>query len=175
MNLSQAIKEAALRGERVYLALCTVDRVDETARTVDCTGADGVEMLSVRLQAGLDGESGAVLFPKAGSEIVVGFLDRNSAAVLLCSEVEKIHLTTGEIVINGGRLGGLVNIGALTDSINALVDAFNSHTHTIPAAGINTAGSATNQSNLAPVTVPAVSSGATRLVRSDYEDTKIKH
>jgi hypothetical protein len=178
MNLSQAIKETAMRGERVYLTLCTVDKVDETARTIDCTTVDEVELLSVQLQAGLEGTAGLVVFPEVGSEVVVGYLDRNNAVVLLYSEIGKIHLAADKIVINGESLGGLVNIGILTDKINALVKAFNNHTHTIPGgatiSGSTPAGAFTGTIT-SPVTVPEVSSGAAELNRSEYEDDKVMH
>ena len=35
------------------------------------------------------------------------------------------------ITINGGKLGGLINIEALTAKLNELVRVFNSHTHTL--------------------------------------------
>jgi hypothetical protein len=185
MNISQAIKMAAQRGEQMYLKVCTVDSVDETACTVDCTPLDGGASLpDVQLLGNRDGKSGVVVFPEPGSEVIVGFLDKNNAVALVFSEVEKVRLKIGEqallvnadgFVFNEGGNGGLVNIETLTDKINALVKAFNSHTHTIPVDGINVAGSAAAQKNPAPVTVPAISSAADELDSSDYEDIKVTH
>jgi hypothetical protein len=62
------------------------------------------------------------------------------------------------ITINGGKLGGLINIEALTSKLNELVRVFNSHTHTAPNG---------------PTTPPTTT--ANQLQRKDYEDEKIKH
>ena len=44
MDIRNAIKQLALSGSEIYLNICTVDAVDEDARTIDCTptneGAD---------------------------------------------------------------------------------------------------------------------------------------
>jgi len=71
-RISQAIKQAAMRGEQLYLKRCTVDSVDRTARTIDCSPVDdGAKLESVDLQALQDKSGGMVAFPKAGSEVVV--------------------------------------------------------------------------------------------------------
>lgn len=79
--------------------------------------------------------------------------------VLAVDEVESI-------TINGGKLGGLINIESLTQKINELVRTFNNHTHQV-----NTTGSATAQTG----TAAAVASKASELNKSDYEDTKVTH
>ena len=66
---------------------------------------------------------------------------------------------SGSITINGGKLGGMVNIGDLTSKINELVQSFNNHTHT------GNMGS--------PTSTPMAQ--AKTFNKSDYEDTKIKH
>ena len=78
-------------------------------------------------------------------------------------------------MMNGGKLGGLIDITKLTEQVNRLVDAFNGHTHTIPSGGINTQGSAAAQSTVTPVTVPAVEQKAAKLDKADYENEKVKH
>ena len=79
-------------------------------------------------------------------------------------EVERIE-------INGGKLGGLINIEAITAKINQLVEAFNAHTHIIPTGAI-VCGSYPNAN---PVTAPKILSPASSFDRTDYEDTTIKH
>ena len=59
----------------------------------------------------------------------------------------------------------------LTNKINELVNAFNNHTHTIQTGQI-VCGS---YPNAAPVQVPAVTSKAQLLQKSDYEDETVKH
>ncbi|MGM9774894.1 MAG: hypothetical protein ACI3Y2_06815 [Candidatus Egerieousia sp.] len=125
----------------------------------------------IRLRASLTKrERQMIVVPKPGSAVILGSLsgDLSQAVVLQVDEAEKI-------ILNGGSLGGLVNIETLTAKINELVEAFNSHEHTIQTGMIKTAGSATSQSNVAPVTVPVVAQKAKKLRRQDYEDETIKH
>lgn len=86
----------------------------------------------------------------------------------------KVELSAAEIIINGGELGGLVKIEALTAKLNALIDAFNSHTHLIPSGGVAVTGSPSAQSNTAPVSVPSITGKHAKVKVSDYENTQIK-
>ena len=138
-----------------------VDGITCTVRFGD-TVVDGI-----RLRASEAKNSAQLLIvPKIGTAVIVGSLtgDFTQLAVLSVDEIERIE-------INGGQLGGLVNIEALTDKINELVDAFNKHTHTIPLGAI-TCGS---YPSVSPVNVPAVQSKAAKLKPGDYEDTTVKH
>ena len=133
-----------------------------------CTVKIGdAEIEGVRLRASLTGRDRQILtVPKVGSSVTLGCLtaDLNNLVVLQVDEIEKI-------IVNGGELGGLIKIQELTDKINALVEAFNSHTHLLPAgAVITSAGPSIN-----PVTVPAITKKAAKLNKKDYEDETIKH
>ena len=79
------------------------------------------------------------------------------------------------LAIIGGGLGGMVKIEQLTQKLNEFISAFNSHTHEIPTGVVAVAGSATAQSNPAPVMVPAITSQHPSVAVSDYEDEKVKH
>ena len=68
-------------------------------------------------------------------------------AVISFSEIEAISLKIGDqtaeidkngFVINGGNLGGLIKINELTNKLNNLVRAFNSHVHPVTAVGTPT-------------------------------------
>lgn len=137
-----------------------------------CTVKIGdAEIEGVRLRASLTGRDRQILtVPKVGSCVTLGCLtaDLNNLVVLQVDEVEKV-------IVNGGKLGGLIDIAILTDKINELVDAFNRHTHTIEIGAIQTQGSSTSQANMAAVTVPAVSIPAQALNRNDYEDKAVVH
>ncbi len=133
-----------------------------------CTVQIGdAQIQGVRLRASLSSrERQMLVVPKIGSPVTLGCLtgDLNNLVVLQVDEIESV-------TINGGKLGGLVNIEALTDKINELVDAFNRHNHTLaPGAVITIAGPNTN-----PVTVPAPARKASRLNKQDYEDPSITH
>lgn len=133
-----------------------------------CTVKIGdAQIEGVRIRASLTGRDRQILtVPKIGSCVTLGCLtaDLNNLVVLQVDEVEKI-------IVNGGELGGLIKIQELTEKINALVDAFNSHTHLLPVGAVITAaGPSTN-----PVDVPAVTKKAAKLNKNDYEDETIKH
>lgn len=136
MTIQEAIRKMAAAGTEPYCKVCTVDAVDEDARTVDCTPLDeGAPLVGVNLQANQECGEGVVLFPAVGSYVVVSFLGASVAVVVLAEKVDKIDLKIGDtsaeimdgqvdiavrdttakispegVVINGGGLGGMVKI-----------------------------------------------------------------
>jgi hypothetical protein len=101
---------------------------------------------------------GLVVFPAVGSFVLVGQVADNNIDVFVvsCTQIESISLDNGPhltlqigadgkinlnsdlITFNGGHLGGIPKLIPLTDAvnnlqaqINTLLDAFNSHTHTV--------------------------------------------
>lgn len=201
MTLKEAIRVLAMSGAELYCKICTVDAVDEQARTVDCTPIDeSAPLVGVNLQASQDSSVGVVLFPAVGSYVIVAFITPAVAAVVLCDKIDKAQLSIGKTQItvdaevvdtslgdtsfritsegvqfNGGKLGGLLKIEQLTEKFNELIRAFNTHTHTIPVGGVPVTGTAAAQSNPAPVEVPAVTQAMPEVKASDYEDAKVKH
>lgn len=164
----------------------TVKEVDEKERTCVVERDGSPELHEVRLNAVIDeGVTDCfTVIPAVGSFVQVLLLDETEGLVVATSKIAKIVTRTGDvtmevsaqgIVMNGGKLGGVIDIAKLTEKVNGLVDAFNGHTHTIASGGIATQGSATAQATVAPVTVPAVTSKAEKLDRGDYEDEKVKH
>lgn len=152
----------------MWLTQGEVVAVDDLTCTVKIGDA---EIEGVRLRASLTGRDRQILtVPKVGSSVTLGCLtaDLNNLVVLQVDEVEKI-------IVNGGELGGLIKIQELTDKINELVDKFNSHTHILATGTVQVEGTAVQQANLAPITVPAVSNKAAKLNKKDYEDETIKH
>lgn len=172
-------------GCRVILG--TVKDVNEKECTCTVERDGSPEMHDVRLNAVIDEKitDCFTVFPAVGGYVLVLSLgEATEGFIIATSKIDKVVVKTGDItinmsnggiVMNGGELGGLIDIEKLTGKVNGLVDAFNSHTHTIPTGTINTAGSATNQSSSAPVTVPAIQSKAEKLSRGDYENDKVKH
>ena len=155
-QLRQLIREIAGKGilptyvakvDSVGGGVCSVTRV-----------ADAMTLDGVRLNASGDDSVGLVLTPKTGSHVLVSSIDGVSWFVCQCSELESV-------TFNGGTLGGLVKIQELTDRLNQLVEAFNSHTHTV-----STTGSASAQTGTAAAIINRVS----RFDKSDYENEKIK-
>lgn len=121
---------------------------------------DGLVVPGVRLRA-TEAEDGAhiLITPKEGTGCIVGSLsgDLSQLVVLAVDHAEGV-------TVNGGLLGGLINIAALTDKINALVKAFNAHTHKVTVS--HPGGT---YDTLSPT------SGAEEFDRKDYEDDKVTH
>ena len=114
----------------------------------------------VRLRASeLDDDGEMLVTPKIGSAVTVGSLsgDLSQLVVLQVDHIENV-------VINGGKLGGLINIEHLTNKINDLVNTFNSHTHNVTVS--HPGGTFTTVKPGSP---------ASSFNRGDYEDEKIKH
>ena len=158
-NLQAAVGPAPIS---VYQGI--VVSVEETTCTVRFGNMD---VAGVRLRASEASDDAQLLIvPRKDTAVIVGSLsgDLSQLAVLSVDAVDRIE-------INGGKLGGLINIKDLTDKINELVDAFNKHTHTIQSGSI-VCGTYPNAN---PVSVPAVTSKASKLSASDYEDETIKH
>lgn len=134
--------------------------VDGECCTVDY---NGLQVSDVRLRAVVNGEQSKILVtPKVGSYVMVVSLtdDMTQLIVSAFSEVDKIEIDTGKIVLNGGQNGGIVNITQLTQKLNDMVNMFNAHMHTAPIGGTTTP----------PIGAPAAPFNA-----SDYNDDKILH
>lgn len=139
-----------------------VKSVSGSTCTVDI---GGVELADVRLTA-LPGETDILITPKVGSHVVLADLEGGTLRELVIvkyGEVEKIQL-------NGGNNDGLVKINELTNKLNALVQAFNSHTHTVSG----TCTVADVPGTIAG-TALATSGQASQFNASDYKDDKITH
>lgn len=155
-------------GQQITIWQGIVKSVEGITCTVTFANQD---VSGVRLRASeRKNEANILITPKIGTPVTVGSLtgDYKQLVVLKVDQIETI-------VINGGQLGGLINIEALTEKINDLVDSFNGHTHMLASGSVAVAGSATNQSNPAPIEVPAIQQKANKLNKSDYEDETVKH
>lgn len=85
----------------------------------------------------------------------------------------KVQISDGEIILNDGAMGGLVKVIELTqklnnleNKVNAIISAFNSHTHVLTLT--------TGTGTAAPTAAP-VSGTLTPTQRADIEDTKVVH
>lgn len=115
--------------DKVYIAACSVDSVDQLARTCNCTAIDGktqAEFTDVQLMAEVD--DGELKLPTVGSTVIIAYSEYVLPFVLLYSEIDQI-------IYFGGDLGGLVKVIDLTtklnnleNDINNLKDAFNAWT-----------------------------------------------
>ena len=201
-NIKETIRQLAQGGRQSVSLVCTVDAVDKTARTVDCTPLDeSAPLLGVNLQANQESTFGVVAFPKVGSYVVVGFVaDGAAGVVLLTDEVESVEVaisgdtarisadkdgvrvlmgddTSAElmkegVILNGGGLGGIVKIEQLTEHFNAIENDINE------LKNIFSAWVAVPQDGgaaLSALTANWAGNLLTPTQRGDYENEKVKH
>ena len=91
-NFAEAIKKLANTNDEVYAKVCEVLEIDQDEKTVNVKPVDDTaEIYNVRLQAESE-TGGLVLFPKVGSMVLVVFINKNNAAVVNTSEIEKLEL-----------------------------------------------------------------------------------
>ena len=91
-NIAGAIKTITKSSDEVYAKVCKVLEVNEIEKTVDVKPIDdSAEIFDVRLQAESE-TGGLVLYPKVGSMVLVVFINKNSAAIVNTSEIEKLKL-----------------------------------------------------------------------------------
>lgn len=151
-------------------------------RTIDVSIVlgDSGKITGVNLQS--EPNDGFILIPKEQTQVIVCIMPDNSAYVFKCNDIDKIICVidssnsyvfdTNGFIWNGGNNGGLIKVIELTqklnnleNKINNLITIFNSWT---PVA--NDGGAA-----LKTVLTAWVSSSLTTTVRTDIENTKIKH
>lgn len=195
-DLRNIIRELAKPDGETVALVCTVDAVDEKARTIDCTPLnEGAPLLGVNLQANQGADYGLWVIPEVGSFVVVGFVADGAAGVVLSTEkIKQAEVVIGDtsavmdadgcriktanmsadinaddIIFNGGKLNGLVIIQKLTDKINELVKTVNA---LITKYNSHVHICAAPGSPSKPVDVPADS--AKTFNKADYENEKIK-
>ena len=97
-DLRNIIRQLAQPDGETVALVCTVDEVDKTARTIDCTPInEGAPLLGVNLQANQEADYGFCLFPEKGSFVVVGFVADGAAGVVLLTEkIESAEIVIGD-------------------------------------------------------------------------------
>ena len=128
----------------------------------------GIAIPDVRLRASeLDDDGQMLVTPKVGSAVTVGSLSGDLAQLVV---LQVDHIET--IVINGGRLGGLINIEQLTSNLNAIEDDINNlktaMSGWVPSPQDGGAALKTAITNWAGQPL-------TKSERGDYEDETVKH
>ena len=128
----------------------------------------GIAIPDVRLRASeLDDDGQMLVTPKVGSAVTVGSLSGDLAQLVV---LKVDHIDT--IVINGGYLGGLINIAQLTSNLNAIEDEINNlksaMTDWLPSP--QDGGAALKTAITTWAGTPLAKSK-----RGDYEDETVKH
>ena len=120
---------------RIRFIQGTVKEIDKAERELTLLTPEGAEIGQIMLQSMSNRESSLVIYPKAGSACIILFEEEsNSGCVIATEEVERMELVIGEtrmevtedgIVLNGGALGGLVKVEALTARLNGIEESIN--------------------------------------------------
>ena len=122
----------------------------------------------VRLRASEIGDDGEMLItPKVGTAVTIGSLsgDLSQLVVLNVDHIESI-------VINGGKLGGLINIEQLTEKLNTIEDDINSLKNVMSSwTPVAQDGGAALKTSISIWAGQAL----TKSQRGDYEDETVKH
>ena len=168
MNIREAIIKIVEDGQNfeIYSKVCKVISIDKDLNTCDVEPLDGdAELLDVRLTATEENQTGFLVYPEIDSSVIVTFIDKDTAFVSMCTEVE-------EILINGGSNGGLIKINTLISELNKnnlILDAIKNTVSTpIPEAGNGSPSSLGTALNSALL---SLNTGDF----SDMEDETIKH
>ena len=129
---------------------------------------DGLSIPDVRLRASTEVDGAQIIVrPAVGSVVIVGSLtgDLDHLVVLSMDRAE-------EVIINGGKLGGLIKVQAITQKLNALESEVNNLKQLLASwVPVKGDGGAVLRGLLG-------SWAGKRLTlsrREDYEDTKVKH
>ena len=133
------------------------------------------EVLLTPADEGAEGK--LVITPKVGSMVTVADLSGGRLrrlAVVHWGEVEKINMTVGNIELNGGENGGLVNIESLKNNLESLksyVEALKSAV----SSGLNGVGTGSAASGSAGASLFNSRMASQRINFKDMEDTTITH
>lgn len=163
--LLYAIENADLKG---FVALPKVDSVVLVGRIGD----------SNELYVTMTSQIDSVLLT-VGDKVTASIDDKelkySNDKVSLNISGDKVTLDAEKIEINGGDNKGMIKIEKLTEKINSIIETFNGHTHTLTTGSVQVEGTPAKQTNVAPITVPAITSQAQTLNKTDYENDKFTH
>lgn len=110
MNLREAIVKIIEDSEgkkEIYSKICRVVSVDKEENTLEAEPIDGdANILDVRIGVNNGQDNEFLVYPSINSNVLITFINKNEAFVSSVSQVE-------EVVFNGGKNGGLININTL--------------------------------------------------------------
>lgn len=119
-RIRAGIKALSRQAAPSQMQLGTVEAVDEQAQTCDVKIDEDYIIYDVRLTSVEEAE--IVMIPKVGAWCIVAIIDNEESLTYAMgfSAIDKILAHIEAVVINEGDNGGLVNISALIDEIDAL-------------------------------------------------------
>lgn len=184
--INQVIQEAVKAILPVFISEGVVISVDESANTCDVSREGMPDLHNVRLNAVLKaGKDVITVYPSPGSKVICILIENQhtDAFVISCTDIEKItaeiqgqkiEYTKTGIILNDGKIGGLVKqdelktqLSVMTARIDGIINALNAGT---PATGAPDSGA---------VLIASIKASLATIVRkenfNDIEDSNIKH
>lgn len=127
----------------VSVIACTVESVDPSTRTCDCTAIGGQGVTDIpNVQLMTEVEDGLLLLPAIGSTVFVVYSTYSPPYVSLFSKIDQVLFTAGAIQFNDGSYGGLTKTPTLRDQLNknnellsAILDVLNGAPIDEPGSG----------------------------------------
>lgn len=142
----------------IQIFLCNVDSVDKPNRQCDCTPIGGdanTSLPGVLLCA--ENNNGLVVFPSVGSTVIVALSTRNSAFVLMYSDIDEVVFMDGSfggmvklLDPNDAQSGVLARLNNIENLLNEFIIIYNTHTHSVVVG--NTLAPNQTEPNTASVT-----------------------
>lgn len=181
-GIISAIQKLAgtFKADTVILISATVKSVDEDEATCVCVAEGDVEIPNVLLQNGVC--DGLMILPVVDSSVYILTSKYNKPFIVQYSDVDKFYLQVkdskitvtndGNIEMNDGSYGGLIQIKELVKKINALEDKHNNLCTYVGGLPIPVSGAVSGPAVPAN-TIPFQINPTTQ--QSDIENTKITH
>jgi hypothetical protein len=168
-------------GKKFEAITCSVLQVNQSERTCDCRPLNGdADVFGVRLQTDINATVGLYQEPEVNSNVIIGFLNKSAAYLILCSAVAKFEIVIGNtsfkmdgstIEMNGGSLGGMVKVNPALAKLNAIETNINLlKSLLVPWVPVSVDGIA-----LKIIFTAWCASVLTPTTLIDLEDTKVKH
>lgn len=162
----EAIRTVAENDMELHPIFSTVNKVDLTNMTCNCTPIDdtlpdynGVKLMTTPTK-------GLYLIPKVDSQVIVQPMIGGGGIIVMYSELDSIQML-------GDDYGGLIKIddlitklNNLENKVNSIINTFNTHTH--PYVNVST------PATTSPSTSPVVGT-LTPTIVNDIENPLIKH
>jgi hypothetical protein len=104
----------------------TVQAVDQEAFTADILVGDST-FFAVPLKVLVGNQASVIEIPVVGTSVLMTFRDGNiqRQQIYMTHEVDKYLIDCNQVVYNGGKLGGLVNIEELVTRLNIVEQDLN--------------------------------------------------
>jgi hypothetical protein len=145
-QIRKSLSELMKTGEEIYAKVCEVLSIDTAAKTIDVKPVDDTaEIFNVPLQADTQGD-GLVVFPAAGSKVLVVFTSKHTAVMCNAGEVDGMAYkdTKGvELIIKDGKITVKNSAYGIAQAFNDLIDAIGKLTVT---TGVGPSGIPVNKS-----------------------------